>query len=108
MVSNDYFEYFWATPLSANKVRSPGSSNPSTVTDFEVSPSNITSLVIEYRPEQFSYIQLRIISTLASCVLTTVFTKCGGNMSSSLPKKLLGLIFIPVLLVKVLVHYLGI
>ena len=54
MVSNGYFEYFWAIPLSANRVRSPGSSKPNTVTLLEVSFSNITSLVIEYLPEQFS------------------------------------------------------
>lgn len=54
MVSNGYFEYFWAIPLSANRVRSPGSSKPKTVTDLDVSLSNTTSLVIEYLPEQFS------------------------------------------------------
>ena len=81
-------------PDRANRVRSPGSSKPSTVTFLELPFSKITSLVIEYLPRQFSYIHLRIFSTSASCDLVTVFTKCGGKKSNSRWKKLFGLILI--------------
>ena len=43
-----------AFPLKANNVKSPGSSKPNTVTFFELPSWNMTSLVIEYLPVQFS------------------------------------------------------
>ena len=49
-----------AIPDNANKVRSPGSSKPSMVTDLASPSFNNTSLVIEYLPAQCSYIHLRI------------------------------------------------